>query len=281
MRHNRRWLAGVLLLLLGISPLLSGCGSGGLSALKADILKVGKADASVFRCGDFCLVIDCGEADDGRDLVAFLQDAGVQRIDALIVTHFDKDHVGGAPAVLEQMEVDRVLIPNYEGTGNAYRNFIDALSEYELSAERLTEVTTLTLGDMTVRIEPSDFEAPETADEEYDNDRSLITTIIHGEVRLLFTGDIEAARTESWLALGDVQHCQLIKMPHHGRYNEQTEPLLEAVSADAAVICCSEKNPADDKTLAVLEEHSIPVWQTRYGNVHVESNGRTLTVTQP
>lgn len=278
---NRKRLAGMLLLLPCISFLFSGCGSSGISALTVDILKVGKADASIFQCGDFCMVIDCGEADDGQEIVTFLQAAGVQTVDILIVTHFDKDHVGGVPAVLEQMEVDRILIPDYEGTGNAYGNFMNALSEHNLSVERLTEITTLTLGDMTVQIEPSDIEIPEDAEEEYDNDMSLITTIIHGEVRLLFAGDIEAARTESWLASGNVQHCQLIKMPHHGRYNDQTSSLLDAVSADAAVICCSEKNPADDKTLATLEEHSVQVWQTRYGNVHIESNSQELKVTQP
>lgn len=280
-RRGRKRLAGMLLLLLIVSLPLFGCSSSGISALTVDVLKVGKADASVFRCGEYCMVIDCGEADDGQDIAAFLQGAGIKTIDVLIVTHFDKDHVGGVPAVLEQMEVGRILAPDYEGTGNAYENFLNALSEQGLSAERLTEAATLALGDMTVQIEPSDIGIPADAEEEYDNDMSLITTIIHGEVRLLFTGDIEAARTESWLAFGDVQHCQLIKMPHHGRYNDQTAALLDAVSADAAVICCSQKNPADDKTLAALEERAVTVWQTRYGDVHLESDGRELKVTQP
>lgn len=280
-RPGRKRLAKMLLWILGISFLFSGCGSGGISPLTIDILKVGKADASVFRCGDSCMIIDCGEEDDGQDIVAFVQDAGIQTVDVLIVTHFDKDHVGGAPAVLEQLEIGRILIPDYEGTGTAYGNFIDAMSEQNLSAERLTEVTTLTLGDMAIQIEPSDIEIPEDAEEEYDNDMSLITTITHGAVRLLFPGDIETARTESWLASGDVQHCQLIKMPHHGKYHDQIPSLLDAVSADIAVICCSEKNPADEETLASLEEHSVTVWQTRYGDVHIESDGRELKVIQP
>ena len=280
-RPDRKGLAGILLLVLGIPYFLSGCGSSGISAMTVDIPKVGKADASVFQCGDSCMVIDCGEEDDGEDIVTFLQDARIQTVDVLIITHFDKDHVGGAPAILEQMEIGRVLIPNYEGTGDAYGAFMSKLSEHHLSAERLTEMTTLMLRDMTVQIEPSDIEIPEDAQEEYDNDMSLITTIIHGEIRLLFMGDVEAARTESWLASGDAQHCQLIKMPHHGRYNEQTSSLLDAISADHAVICCSEKNPADDDTLASLEAHSVTVWQTRYGNVHIECNGQKLIVTQP
>lgn len=282
-RHKWNFFMDMLILIFSIFLFLflSSCGNKTSSQLTVDILKVGKADASVFRCGDSCMVIDCGEADDGQDIVTFLQDAGVSTVDVLIVTHFDKDHVGGVPAVLEQMEIDRILIPDYEGTGTAYENFMNVLSEHHLSAERLTEITTLTLGDMTVQIEPSDIEIPEASEEEYDNDMSLITTIIHGNMRLLFTGDIEAARTESWLASGDVQHCQLIKMPHHGRYNEQTSSLLDAVSADVAVICCSEKNPADDETMTALEERSITVWQTRYGDVHIESNGQKLKVTQP
>ena len=66
--------------------------------LEVCFLKVGKADAIVLMCRDETMVIDCGEEDDGREVLACLKSRGVKEVDVLVITHFDKDHVGGAEA---------------------------------------------------------------------------------------------------------------------------------------------------------------------------------------
>ena len=100
MRRIRfRALAAAALLLLSAFLCVSCKNRQTLSALTATFLKVGKADAAVLTCGNRTLVIDTGEPDDGAQLVRFLQNAGAASVDALIITHFDRDHVGGAAAL--------------------------------------------------------------------------------------------------------------------------------------------------------------------------------------
>ena len=258
----------------------AGCGRTGLSRLTVTFLKAGKADAAVLTAGRETMVIDTGETDDSDDMISFLQKAGVSQIDVLIVTHFDKDHVGGAAELLAMFTVHRVIVPAYTADSEEYNAFTTMMDVFGITPEALTENAAFTLGVCEVLVEPpADYTIAGTSDDA-DNELSLITTVTHGDVRLLFTGDAENGRLSEWLSGGNAQPCDLVKMPHHGVYGGMQKYLLETVLPKYAVICDSEKNPADEKTLALLAERGIAVFETKNGNVTAVSNGSTLTVTQ-
>lgn len=94
-----------------------------LAPLQVTLFKIGKADAIVVQNGDKTAIIDAGEEEDGEEVVTFLKDQGISYVDTLIITHFDKDHVGGAGTLIEELEIGQVLIPNYEGSNTEYSDF--------------------------------------------------------------------------------------------------------------------------------------------------------------
>lgn len=247
--------------------------------LTVQILKVGKADAMIMTCGDEVLVLDTGESDDGEELVKKLTEAGADKVDYLIITHFDKDHVGGAAELLSNFDVGTIYLPDYEGTIEEYTTFVEAMSAHSITPVRLSEDVTFTFGDASVTIEPpSSYEVTdETAD--IDNNFSLITTIVHGDNTLLFMGDAEKAELRDWLENGNVTDCAFLKVPHHGEYNKALADLIEAVTPEYSVICDSDKNPADEETLTLFSA-SGTVYETKNGDVTVVSDGTNLTVTQ-
>lgn len=243
-------------------------------------LKCGKADAIVLSCGGQTMVIDAGEEDDGEKLVSDLRAAGADHVDVLIITHFDKDHVGGADALLREMEVGRVYLPDYEGAGTDYEEFTALAAEKELQVTRLQEETDFLLGSASVLIEPpASYEIGDSEDE-YDNNFSLITTITHGENTMVFMGDAEKDRIREWLSEGRDRTCDLIKVPHHGVYNKALKELAEAAEASYAVVTDSDKNPADQKTLSTFEEKGTRILSTRSGTVSVLSSGSLLEISQ-
>ena len=277
-----------MLSLLLLSGLLTGCaaktGTPGASAsadtLTALFLKVGKADAIVLTAGSETLVIDAGETDDGDELLGALHNAGVQTVDTLVITHFDKDHVGGAAALIDGIPVETVLLPDYEGESEEYAAFAAAMAENGIEPQRLTESLTFTLGDASVRVDPPADTAAAGSSDDADNDLSLITTVTHGSVKLLFTGDAENDRLEEWLSSGAASRVTLLKMPHHGVYCKRLKDLVAAVSPSYAVICDSEKNPAEDKTLELLEAANVTVFETKTAAVKAVSDGATLQVSE-
>ena len=251
-----------------------------LNPLTLQVLKVGKADAMVLTCGDAVMVIDCGEKEDGEEVLDYLAQKGAGKVDILLITHFDKDHVGGADTVVEGIPVDRSLMPDYAGTGTQYTELLDAMDDLGMEPERVAEVLNLQLGDAKVKVEPpASYEIPDT-DDEYDNNFSLITTVDFGKNRLVFTGDIEEERISQWLDGGTVQKCDVLKIPHHGFYNEPLEEMVGIMQPSYAVICDSEKNPAEKKTVSMLEEKGAQCLQTKDGDITIVCDGENIEVSR-
>ena len=85
-------------------------------ALTITALPVGKADALILKTDDWAAMIDTGEERDGSYIRETLEAAGIDHLNLLLVTHFDKDHVGSAAELLGTVGADQVLMPDYEGT---------------------------------------------------------------------------------------------------------------------------------------------------------------------
>jgi beta-lactamase superfamily II metal-dependent hydrolase len=237
--------------------------------LEVCFLKVGKADAIVLMCGEETMVIDCGEEDDGKEVLAFLGSRDVKEVDVLMITHFDKDHVGGADTLVRGIPVKRVLLPAYTGSGTEYTDFMEAVGRAGVNPENVTENLNLMLGSASILVEPpSSYEIPANVNE-YDNDFSLITTVEFGRKRLIFTGDSEKKRIREWLENGAAAECDVLKIPHHGVYNKALADLLSATKPSHTVICDSKKNPADEKTLGLIKSIGADCMQTQYGDVTI------------
>ena len=68
----------------------------------------------------------------------------------------------------------------------------------------------------------------------------------------------------------------VIKLPHHGSYLKNYEEILNAISFSHAVITDSEKNPADQELIRLLEEKDLPVHRTSYGVASFTSDGKQM-----
>lgn len=247
---------------------------------EAVFLKIGKADAIILRCGDETMVIDSGEDEDGQEVLDYLAKESVPKVNVLLITHFDKDHVGGADTVVRGIEVERVLQPAYEGTAKAYSEYMQALEEEGISPENVEETLYFDLGGASVMVEPpASYEIPD-GDDEYDNDFSLIITVEYGAGRFVLTGDIEKKRIREWLAQGDVKPCDVLKVPHHGHYTSALDEMFAALSPQYAVICDSSKNPADGRTLDLLAKYSVETLETKDGDITIFCDGEQVWAQQ-
>lgn len=236
---------------------------------------IGQADCILLTAGETTVMIDTGEKDDGKDIVSFLQSAGIDTIDLLVITHYDKDHVGGAPKILEAVKVKQLLLPDYPTDSKKYQKMMEAVIQSATPYEYVTEDRTVTVGDLlfSLRVARSPFDT--TADD-YDNEMSLVAMLTYGSTRFFFAGDAEAIRLGELLAEGDLA-CDVLKMPHHGRYSENLAALLDACAPAYAILTDSEKNPAEDSVTALLQERNIAALHTAISDVLLVSDGKTVT----
>ena len=255
-------------------------------ALTITALPVGKADALILKTDDWAAMIDTGEERDGSYIRETLEAAGIDHLNLLLITHFDKDHVGSAAELLETVGADQVLMPDYEGTRPEYAVFLSALEAHpETEVQRITGTETLEIPAGSVNTSLTIYAAEDPAeiqdtDGEYDNDMSLVAKVICGEKKFLFTGDIEKTRIAQMLDSGEDWTADWIKMPHHGRYQKKVEKLLEAVNPFYAVICDGDDQEAEEETLDALKKRQIKEWETADGTVVTVTDGKNIKVRQ-
>jgi len=274
----------IIVLVLSIIIVLSGCQKQGnvkteipevTGTFDFTILKAGQADAIFLQTENHSIILDCGEKDDGDELVELLQEKGISNVDYIFITHFDKDHVGGFPEVMDNVTASNIIVPNYEGNNDEYEDYLKTVSNKGLQITPLTKDTNFILDDvlLEVSVPKKQFYA------EGDNDFSLVISITHGDNTFLFAGDAEADRlTEVIATFG--RPYDFLKVPHHGKANKNTKRFITTVKPTYSVICDSDKNPAEDETISILEFVESEIYSTRNGNISVLSDGTEIKITQ-
>ena len=254
------------------------CAAFAAQGLHVVFYDVGKADAALITTpGGAHILIDTGTNKAGKQLAERFEQEGIERIDLMIITHFDKDHVGGADKILEGVEVAQVLMPDYEKESKQLAQFTEALA-----ASPGTRVTRLAAGTETaLELDGAQLRvtaAHETyygADEE--NDFSLCTWLTWGRTRFLFPGDAEDARQREILAEGGVA-CDVLKAPYHGRWVGASRDFLTAASPRIAFITESDEEPSGGQAAALLETLGCAVYSARDGELTVISDGENVQV---
>lgn len=242
--------------------------------LKVTFLDVGKADAIVLQSESSTVVIDCGEKGDGKKISSILEESGTTVIDYLIITHFDKDHVGGAPKVLKTFDVKNVLTPDYTGNVSEYDKFAETLDGRGITPMKLKEDISFTLDDVdyTVYAPKKDFYGDGDSAE---NNFSLVTKAVHHNNTLLFTGDAMEERLDEIM---DIGKCTLLKVPYHGRKLDNLGDFLEATEPKCAVVC-TDSNEFSGKMQDLLKKQKINTYATCFnGEITAVSDGSQIKI---
>ena len=217
-----------------------------------------KADAILLTTENHTVLIDCGLKGFGSTILDYLKEKEIEKIDTLILTHFDKDHIGGAAKVINGIEIGEVLQSNHPKDSNEYNNYINALAAAGLDAKTVTTNLQFTYDGVSFDVNP-----PKANDYEDDdsNNSSLIVTVTYGNNTLLFMGDAQTERIDEYLS-GETVDCTLIKIPHHGGEDVLMDGLIEAVTPEYAVITCSDDEPDTDNTENILDNADITYFKT-------------------
>ena len=237
---------------------------------------IGKADSILIKSDEACILIDAGENGDGKTIVKKLTECGVQKLDLLILTHFDKDHIGGADKLIADFPIDRIVLPSYDKDSKQFSELNDALTETDAEAIWLTEDEIKEYGELSVHL----WVSPVPFDGKSDNDQSIITKIVHNGKAYLFLGDAEEAELRALIFSGKNLTCEVLKLPHHGVYDPQLPALLAVTMPRFAIICDSKKNPAEQSTLDALAFLDTTVLETKDGDVHLIAAANVLKIAE-
>ena len=227
------------------------------------------ADCAVLRSRDACVIIDTGEAQDAERLLALLAEKGVRSIDCLILTHPDKDHIGGTAALLEHFSPRLILVPYYVEENERYQLLREQMTAQNAQVLTLSRNREFKFGDLKVRVFP-----PEDYFYNTDNNYSLITQVDHGGVRMLFMGDAQKDRLAE-LEDYDWGRVDLYKVPHHGRDSKPGAAWIARLAPVNAVVTAAAPEPGIQEA---LEQAGTQVFYTvPQKDLVFTSDGETLS----
>ena len=255
--------------------------------LRVSFLDVGQGDAAVVEFpGSHVMVIDAGgftsqTFDPGRAIVApFLWQRKIGRIDTLVLSHPNLDHYGGLEFLAEYFGVTSFWFNGDERSKS--QRFKRLMTTLERNG---VEIRHLCSGSQDQEINSVHIQIlhPPCGQTRLDtNDASLVLRLSHGEVDMLFSGDVEAAGEGILLATPARLESEILKVPHHGSRSSSTQPFLEAVSPQVAVASLGYQNrfhfPAPE-VVDRYERQGVALLRTdRAGTVTVRSDGKSYRV---
>lgn len=247
--------------------------------MEVHFIDVGQGDATLITCGGHAMLIDAGDDSKGTMIQNYLQKQNIEKLDYLILTHPDSDHIGGAPVIITKFKIDRVFVSNYEKANKTYQKLIQALDNKRLSRTTPKVGSRYMLGSAAITVL-----AP---NKEYDkpNDASIAFIIQNGDHKFLFTGDAEENAEQDILKNKYDISADVYKAGHHGSKTSTSEEFFEAVRPTYAVISCAEGNPyghPDAATLNTFRTNGVKVYRTdEQGTVIATSDGETITFRVP
>ena len=225
-KRFRRLLAGALTVLM--------CGTA-QAQVELFAVNVGKGDALVVRAGDYTCLIDTGKEKAQEQLEVALKALGVEALDAVFITHTDKDHVGGLKWLRESdIEIRAIYASRYyPNTTEKKHPAVKAAKKLDLTVNWLGAGDSVPLGDSgaVFRVLAPEMEIPDDED-----DNSLVMMLESPDGRILLTGDMEHVEEAALLSSGADLRCDVLKVANHGDSDATSAALIAACAPSVALI---------------------------------------------
>lgn len=245
--------------------------------LEVHFIDVGQGDATLIRQGDHAMLIDAGNNDKGTAIQSYLQSQKIEKLDYVIGTHPDADHIGGLDVVLYKFSWEKVLMPDLEKDSRTYEDVIRVIKDQNktITLPRVGDIYSLGEAEFTI-VAPQEKSYGTNS-----NDYSIGLRLVFGNNSFLFTGDAEEDAERDMTESGQELSAEVFKAGHHGSSTANTEEFLRLVHPTAVVISCGENNSYGHPHAEVMNElrsMGADVYRTdEQGTIVASSDGETIT----
>lgn len=223
-----------------------------LDDVRCTVLDVGQGQCILLQSGGRNFMVDCGgDGDEATANIAAqeLLSQGVSRLDGLILTHFDQDHIGAVPYLLSRIETDVLVLPAAAPDETFYRAQSPIIAQSDIVFEDGNNRLFVFVPDLS----------------ETDNESSLCVLFDTEKCDILVTGDQTRRGEQRLLASHSIPKVDVLIAGHHGSDSSTGEDLLNAVSPDIVCISVGKNNSYGHpgaQTMQRLKLYGCTVYRT-------------------
>ena len=226
------------------------------------VLDVGQGQCLILGCRGQTVVVDCGGSvgEASGDLAADrLSEIGEDRIDALILTHFDSDHVSGVEELMSRIRVDKLIIPDSDHRAESFSRLA---REHSCEQIKVDGKTTMDFGDGRIVLFP-----PVTSE----GGNSGLSLLAESENRsVLITGDMDSVQEIALLHQFEIPPVDILVAGHHGAGTSTSDMLLKRTAPKIVVISVGRNrygHPSEE-TITRIHDAGAEIYRTDlYGTI--------------
>lgn len=241
--------------------------------LQIHIIDVGQAESILIVQDGFTMLVDSGDNFTGDDVVKYIKNLGIDKIDIFLITHFHRDHAGGAHKIISSLDVKKIVCHKFSDLSTMQERFwyIDmsisrsiretfgSMSIFMESACENNKLKNFDVGDAKV------YTLSQNNDAVNVNNKSIVFKLVYGDFSMLFMADAESEVEKELLEEDADLSADVLKIGHHGSKTSTTDEFLDKVNPKYAVVSCGNGNDYNHPYGAVtkrFEDKNIPLYRT-------------------
>lgn len=237
-----------------------------------NFLDVGQGDSILINKGNIDILIDGGPDNKVLRSMAKVRTPTDNKIEVVISTHADSDHLWGLVQVIKKYDIGLVLLPNPKPDAALFKELIKLVKEKNIKAVLADRGEKIEIGDLALNVI-----APDDALRNFGTNES--STVVYGRTlnfSFLLTGDIEAPSEQYLARTYSLPKADILKIAHHGSKTSSSPIFLKAVDPSIAVISVGKNSYGHPHKETLEKLKNIEVERTdQSGNITIkEENGK-------
>lgn len=241
-------------------------------------IDVGQGSSTLIEIAGHYMLIDGGDRKYSSTVVTYLKKRNISKLDYVIVTHYDADHLNGVVGALNVYDADVLLAPDYEADSKIYASYKELIKNKGLKSINPKVGSKYEIGNAEFTIlAPNDTHYSDA------NDYSIAIKLEYGETSFIFTGDAETESEYEMLENGIDLSCNVYMAGHHGSQYSSSQAFMQAMNPEYVVISVGKDNKYGHPTkeaLARFDAMGCTVYRTdECGDIVATSDGKEITFT--
>ena len=219
--------------------------------LKIYFIDVGQGDSTlIVTPKNKKILIDGGEGTP-EVLLSYLLDRRINKIDYIIISHFDSDHCNGLIEVIEKIKVKNIIISRQSEKSEEYKNIVNIIKQKNIKVSVVKEKDKIFIEKnvyMEILNPAKELEFQDL------NNNSIIAKLVYMNFSMLFTGDIEKSEENLINKYRDNLKSTILKVSHHGSKTSTSEEFLKYVKPEIALIGVGKDNKFGHPNQTTIEK---------------------------
>ncbi|WP_311370230.1 ComEC/Rec2 family competence protein [Anaerococcus hydrogenalis] len=249
-----------------------------LQELEINYIDVGQGNAVLIQSNDKTLLIDGGNRSNSSYYYNFIKNKNVKKIDYMIASHYDEDHIAGLISILENYEVSNVLCPNYKKDTKIYKSFKKSLKKSNANIIYPKKGDKFNISDAKLQILwPNEYK------QGVDNDNSIVVKLRYGNMSFLFPADASTNVEDQLIYSGFNLKSDVLMLGHHGSKYSTSKQFLKEVDPKLAIISVGKNNRyghPSSRVLKTLNDKNIKILRTdKDGDISIKCDGEKIKIT--